>query len=94
MAENVHNINKEKPKNKEPLHSEPKQKIWAKPVEETKKVPLFKGNTIKQVIVSALLDEKTKSELINFVHDNILHRAQPRSKQESPSSQTKASQNV
>jgi hypothetical protein len=85
---------KKSQKNKEPLPNEPKQQIRAKPAEETKKVPLFESNTIKQVNVSALLDEKTESELINFVRDNILHRAQPRSKQESPSSQTKASQNV
>jgi hypothetical protein len=41
-----------------------------KPPEETKKVPLFKGNTSKQVIISALQDEKTKSELVYFLRDN------------------------
>jgi hypothetical protein len=41
-----------------------------KPPEETKEVPLFKGNTSKHVIISALLDEKTKSELIYFLRDN------------------------
>jgi hypothetical protein len=33
-------------------------------------VPLFEGNTSKQVIISAMLDDKTKSELIHFLHDN------------------------
>jgi len=53
---NVHNLNKEKPKVKQPLPKEPEQQTKAKPAVETKKVPLFKGNTSKQVIISAMLD--------------------------------------
>ena len=41
-----------------------------KPAEETKKVPLFEGNTGKQVTISAMLDDKTESELIQFLRDN------------------------
>ena len=67
---NVHNLNKEKPENNEPSLDKLEQQIQAKPAEETKKVPLFEGNTSKQVIISALLDEKTESELINFLRDN------------------------
>jgi len=50
---NVHNLNKEKPEYKEPSLDEPEQQIWAKLAEETKKVPLFKGNTNKKVVISA-----------------------------------------
>ena len=67
---NVHNLNKEKPKVKEPLPDEPEQQTRAKPAEETKEVPLYEGNTSKKVIISAMLDEKTKSELIHFLHEN------------------------
>ena len=41
-----------------------------KAAEETKKVPLFEGNTSKQVIISAMLDDKTESVLIHFLRDN------------------------
>jgi len=41
-----------------------------KAAEETKKVPLFEGNTSKQVIISAMLYGKTEAELIHFLHDN------------------------
>jgi hypothetical protein len=41
-----------------------------KPVEETKKVPLFKGNNNKQVIISAIMDDKTEGELIQFLRNN------------------------
>ena len=54
----------------QPSPDGPEQQIRAKPAEETKKVPLFEGNTNKQVIISMLLDEKTKTELINFLRDN------------------------
>jgi len=56
---NVHNLNKEKPKDKEPSPDEPEQQTEVKPAEETKKMPLFEGNTSKQVIISVVLDEKT-----------------------------------
>ena len=59
-----------KPKNLKPLPDEPERQTQAKPVEETKKVPLFEGNTSKQIIISALLDEKIESELIHFLRDN------------------------
>ena len=58
---NVHNLNKEKPKVKQLSPEEPEQQTRARLVEETKKVPLFEGNTSKQVIISAMLDEKTES---------------------------------
>jgi len=38
--------------------------------EETKKVPLFEGNTDKQVVISALLNKKTKNNLLKFLCDN------------------------
>jgi len=63
---NVHNLNKEKPENKEPSLDEPEQQIRAKLAEETKKVPLFEGNTDKQVIISALLHKKLRTILSNF----------------------------
>jgi hypothetical protein len=44
---NVHNLDKEKPKAKEPSLDKREQYARAKPIEETKKVPLFKGNTSK-----------------------------------------------
>ena len=31
---------------------------------------MFEGNTSKQVIISAMLDDKTKSKLIHFLRDN------------------------
>jgi len=68
--QNVHNLAKEKPKVKIPSPNEPEQQVRAKPVEETKKVPLFEGNTSKQVIISAMLDGKTKPDLIHFLRDN------------------------
>ena len=52
------------------MPNEPKQQVRAKLAEETKKVSLFEGNTSKQVIISAMLDGKTKAELIHFLHDN------------------------
>jgi hypothetical protein len=67
---NVHNLDKEKPKDKEPSSDEPEQQARAKPAEETKRVTLFEGNTSKQVIISAKLDSKNQSELIQFLHDN------------------------
>ena len=33
-------------------------------------MPLFEGNTSKQVIISVVLDEKTQRELIHFLPDN------------------------
>ena len=44
---NKHNLGKEKPKVKIPSPNEPEQQVRAKPAEETKKLPLFKGNTSK-----------------------------------------------
>jgi hypothetical protein len=41
-----------------------------KPAKETKRVTLFEGNTIKQVTISAKLDNKIESELIQFLRDN------------------------
>ena len=67
---NVHNLGKENPKVKTPSPNEPEQQVKAKPVEETKKVPLFEVNTSKQVIISTMLDGKTEAELIYFLHDN------------------------
>jgi len=67
---NVHNLCKEKPTVKIPSPNEPEQQFRAKPAEETKKVPLFEGNTSKQVIISAMLDGKTKPDLIHFLRDN------------------------
>ena len=67
---NKHNLGKEKPKVKIPSPNEPEHQVRAKPVEETKEVPLFKGNTSKQVIISTMLDGKTEAELIHFLHDN------------------------
>ena len=52
------------------MPDEPEQQTQVKPVEQTKKVNLFDGNTSKQVIISAMLDEKTESELISFLRDN------------------------
>ena len=52
------------------MPDEPEQQTRAKPAEETKKVPLFKGNTSKQVIISAMLDEEIETELIHFLRDN------------------------
>ena len=68
--QNVHNLAKEKPKVKIPLPNEPEQQVRAKPAKETKKVPLFKGNTSKKVIISTMLDGKTKAKLIHFLHNN------------------------
>jgi hypothetical protein len=42
---NVHNLNKERPKVKEPSQDEPQQQTKEKPTEETKEVLLFEGNT-------------------------------------------------
>ena len=67
---NVHNLCKEKPTVKIPSPNEPEQQFRAKPAEETKKVPLFEGNTSKQVITSAMLDGKTEAGLIHFLRDN------------------------
>jgi hypothetical protein len=67
---NIHNLSKEKPKVKEPSLDEPQQQAKVKPAEETKKVHIFEGNTSKQVIISAMLDHKTESELIHFLRDN------------------------
>ena len=67
---NVHNLGKEKPTVKIPSPNELEQQVKAKPTEETKKLPLFKGNTSKQVIISAMLDGKTEAELIHFLRDN------------------------
>ena len=67
---NVHNLGKEKPKVKIPSPNEPEQQARAKPAEETKKVPLFEGNTSKQVIISAMLDSETEADLIHFLRDN------------------------
>ena len=44
---NVHNLGKEKPTVKIPSPNELEQQVKAKPTEETKKLPLFKGNTSK-----------------------------------------------
>ena len=66
----MHNLDKEKPKEKEPLSDEPKQQARAKPTEETKKVTLFEGNTSKQVIIFDKLDSKIESKLIQFLRDN------------------------
>jgi hypothetical protein len=68
---NVRNLNKEKSKDKEPSSHEPEQQARAKPAEETKRVTLFEGNNSKQVIISAKLDIKIESELIQFLRDNI-----------------------
>ena len=67
---NVHNLGKEKPKVKTPSQTKPEQHVKAKPAEETKKVPLFEGNTSKQVIIFAMLDGETEAKLIHFLHDN------------------------
>ncbi|XP_066351450.1 uncharacterized protein [Miscanthus floridulus] len=67
---NVHNLGKEKPKVKIPSPNKPEQQVRVKPADETKKVPLFEGNTSKQVIISAMLDGKTEAELIHFLRDN------------------------
>ena len=67
---NGHNLGKEKPTVKIASPNEPEQQVRAKPVEETKKVPLFEGNTSKQVIISTMLDGKTEAELIHFLRDN------------------------
>ena len=61
---------KEKPTVKIPSPNELEQQVKAKPAEETKKVPLFEGNTSKQFIISAMLDGKTEAELIHFLRDN------------------------
>jgi len=68
--QNVHNLAKEKPKVKIPSPNELEQQVRAKPVEETKKVPLFEGNTSKQVIISAMLDGETEAGLTHFLCDN------------------------
>ena len=73
IQKNIHNLGKEKPKVKIPSPNEPEQQARAKPAEETKKVPLFEGNTTKQVIISTLLDKKTESELIHFLRDNNIY---------------------
>jgi hypothetical protein len=44
---NVHTLDKEKPKVKEPPQDEPKRQPKAKPAEETKTVTLFEGNKSK-----------------------------------------------
>ena len=67
---NVHNLGKENPKVKIPSPNELEQQVRAKPAKETKKVPLFKGNTSKKVIISTMLDGKTKADLIHFLRDN------------------------
>ena len=68
--QNVHNLAKEKPKVKIPSPNEPEEQVRAKLAEETKKVPLFKGNTSKQIIISTMLDGKTEADLIHFLRDN------------------------
>jgi len=64
---NVHNLNKEKAKNKEPLLDRQEQPSRAKLAEETKKVPSFKGNSDKQVIISSLLDGEAEKNHIRFL---------------------------
>jgi spore cortex formation protein SpoVR/YcgB (stage V sporulation) len=67
---NVHNLDKEKPKEKEPSSDESEKQARVKPAKETKMVTLFEGNTSKQVTISAKLDNKIESELIQFLRDN------------------------
>jgi hypothetical protein len=57
---------KEKEKKKEPSLV---QQARAKLVEETKRVPLFKGNPDKQLIISSLLDNETENNLVKFLHE-------------------------
>lgn len=67
---NVHNLNKERPKVKEPSQDEPQQQTKEKPTEETKEVLLFEGNTRKQVTILVLLDEENENKLTKFLHDS------------------------
>ena len=67
---NVHNLGNEKAKANIPSPKEPAQQVRSKPAEETKKVPLYEGNTSNQVIISAMLDGKTEAGLIHFLRDN------------------------
>jgi hypothetical protein len=67
---NIHNLNEEKLKEKEPSSDELEQQARAKPIEETKRTTLLEGNTSKQVIISTKLDSKTESELIQLLRDN------------------------